>query len=159
MKNALLISLFLWVGSFAQTKTKEKTIGNLKGYNLTVKVTSDKSKKANAFHCIVNQSIKFRQQQKTLATKLFTLKAYDGYAISDIRIVKYKKQLYYELAFYRSNGSPEIYELYNTAGEKLAKCTAARDKTTYAFFRKSVNSGFFTESELVKSYDLIEFWE
>lgn len=158
MKNAFFIFLFLGVNGFAQTKTGERTIGDLNGYHISIKVTSDESKRRNADHAVVSQKVVFRQKQKILTTKTFTVKAYDGYAISDLSIQKYKNRLYYELAFYRSNGSPEIYEIYNLNGKKLAKCTAARNGTTYTFFSKGIQSDFFEKSKTVKSCDLIKLW-
>lgn len=159
MKNGWFLFLSFALLSFGSSPvTKQKTIGNPKGYNLLISVTSDKDKKANAFHEIVSEKVIFRLKQKILSTKKFTIRESDGYALSDICMLKYKNQLYYELNFYRSNGSPEIGIIYSLKGERLVKWTATRSNTTYTYFKKDLSSNFYDKLKFVKRYDLMDLW-
>lgn len=157
MKNSLFIILFLISNIASFSQTKEKTVGELSTYNLFVTITSDKNNNENPFH-IVSQTIDFRLKLKKLSGKSFTVKEMDGYALTGVTTLTIKNKLYYQFGFYRSNGSPEIYRVYNNRGELVAKLTMVRDKTTYRFYRKSINSFLLNNATVLRDYDLMDLW-
>jgi hypothetical protein len=150
---------FLLFFSFLLTsnnESKEIIIGNPKSYNLKVIVETDPKKKTDeiSFSHIIKESIYFRLKTQILATEIIDVEKLDGYVLSGINELKSKKHNIYQMEYYRSNGSPEIFIYYDTSGKRLCKMTAYRDKTEYNFIAKGLNDKYFTDYKLIKSYDI-----
>lgn len=154
MKFYICIFLFLII----QTKFifKERLIGDFKSHNikLTIKINPAKRTKEINFNHVVNETICFRFKQKNLSSKVFNRKELKGYAITGINILNYKNQLMYELELYRSNGSFEIYLVYNEMGQLIIKTTVENGKTKNIFYKKSIDTSFFDLAKTLEKNDL-----
>lgn len=155
-----LICVFFILNMQSKFIFKEKLIGDSKGYNIKATIKLDPSKKTEeiSFKHIINQTINFREKQKNIISVVFNTKKMNGYAITGINILNYKRQIYYELELYRSNGSPEIYLIYNEVGKRIIKSVERSNKTQYYFLKKNINSDFFEMSEISIKYDLTDMY-
>ena len=140
----------------SNNESKEIIIGNLKSYNLKVIVETDPKKKTEeiSFRHIIKERIYFRLKSQILATEIIDVENLDGYVLSGINELKSKKQNIYQIEYYRSNGSPEIFVYYDTSGKRLCKMTTYRDNTEYNFIAKGLNEKYFTDFKLIKNYDI-----
>jgi hypothetical protein len=153
----LIILLFFF--NFCQNyRYKEKIVDNENGYNVKVIVKIDGSKKTQEinFKHIISQKLCFRFKNKNLIVKNLTLKKLDGYAVTGINIQEYENKYFYSLELYKSNGSPEIFIVYDVNGILIAKMKNTKTKTQYKFFKKGIDSTFFDNIKNVAVYDLTD---
>jgi len=157
MKFSLIFFLMFILTS---NESKEKIIGNSESYNLKVIIEIDPTKKTKeiSFHHIVKENIYFRNKKQILKTEIVDLENLNGYILSGISEFKSKKENIYEMEYYKSNGSPEIFVYFNVSGILLYKKTAYRNKTKCNFIKKGLSEKYFDNFKLVKSYDLIELF-
>ena len=153
-------SIFLLIFLLTSIESKEKIIGDTESYNLKVIIEIDAKKKTDeiSFHHVVKEKIYFRNRTQTLKTEIVDLKNLDGYILSGINELKFKKNSIYQMEYYKSNGSPEIFVYFNVSGIMLYKETVNRNKTECNFIKKGYNKTYFDNFKVVKNYDLIELF-
>ncbi|MCF6142062.1 hypothetical protein L1S34_12260 [Flavobacterium sp. K77] len=151
---------FLSMIFLISNESKEKIIGNLNSYNLKIIVETDPTKKTDEidFHHVIKEKIYFRNKAEILSTEIIEVKSNDGYILTGINTLKSKNKNIYQMEYYRSNGSPEIFVYFDNRGTKLCKQTAFRNKTEYNFIKKGLNTKYFDDLKIVKSYDLIDLF-
>ena len=152
--------IFLLIFLLTSSESKEKIIGDTESYNLKVIIDIDAKKKTDEinFHHVVKEKIYFRNKTQILKTEIVDLKNLDGYILSGINELKFKKNNIYQLEHYRSNGSPEIFVYFNVSGIMLYKETAYRNKTECNFIKKGYSKTYFDNFKVVKNYDLMELF-
>lgn len=152
--------IFLLAFLLISNESKEKIIGNTQGYNLKVIVEIDPKKKTKeiSFHHIVKEKLYFRNKTQILKTEIVDLENLNGYILSGINELKFKNDNIYQMEYYRSNGSPEIFVYFNVSGILLCKETVYRNKTEYNFIKKGLNEKYFDNFKPVRSYDLMELF-
>lgn len=156
MKYSIILIIFF--NCYQNFIYKEKIVGDEKNYNLKVIFKIDKRKKTEEinFKHIINQKLCFRFKNKDLRYKNFNVSYSDGYVLSGIEIQKYKNHFFYNVELYKSNGSPEIFVIYDINGVLIAQMKTSKTKTEYKFFKKGFDSTFFDETKTLNVYDLTD---